>query len=364
MPCARTTWVSLWPIALALVMGAGIIQSQEEKPTGKMEYPLWNGKESVADYAKSLKLEPEVTLDLGDGVKIELVLIPAGNFVMGSPKDEKDRDDNEGPQHEVTLGKPFYMGKFEVTQEQYKKLIKENPSHFKGARNPVENVSWNDAQEFCKKLGQKTGRTVRLPTEAEWEHACRAGSKSRFHPPRDPEKIKPLTDELRRRVADLIPRLTSDEFDVRDKATKDLIVIGKGTLPLLDQVKTENAEVRIRLTRVKTFLLEPDLDKLAWYDENSDGKSHPVGEKEPNAFGLYDMHGNVWEWVEDDWHDDYINAPTNGQAWKDKPNLNYDRVLRGGSWTAYDQHCRSSKRGNGVPDLRFPYIGFRVVYCK
>jgi formylglycine-generating enzyme required for sulfatase activity len=208
-------------LAAALAIAAGSLTGAAgEEPAGGKDDPPWDGKEPVAEYAKRAKLEPEMTLDLGDGVKMDLVLVPAGKFVMGSPKGEKDRDDDEGPRHDVTIRKPFYMGKFEVTQGQYEKLVKENPSYCKGARNPVEMVSWKDAREFCEKLGQKTGRTVRLPSETEWEYACRARSKTPFHPP-----IHPLTDEQRRRVAELIPRLSSDEFAVRDKATRDLIAM-------------------------------------------------------------------------------------------------------------------------------------------
>jgi len=268
---------------LVLVMAAvSLTCPAEETPAGGKDYPLWDGKEAVAEYAKRAGLDPGITLELGDGVKMGLVLIPAGKFVMGSPEDEQDRYKVEGPQHDVTLGKPFYMGKSEVTQEQYEKLIKVNPSHFKGARNPVEQVSWDDAQAFCKKLGEKTGRTVRLPSEAEWEYACRAGSKT------------------------------------------------------------------------------PLLGRVAWYGENSDKKTHPVGEKEPNALGLFDMLGNVWEWVEDDGHGSYANAPADGSAWIGNPRGAL-RVLRGGSWYGHPRYCRSAYRFGLSPETRYDVIGFRVV---
>jgi hypothetical protein len=153
MTRTRAAWTSKGPIVLALAIGMGMgCKHVEERPVVEEAVPLWNGTESVAAYAQRVDLETELTLDLGGGVKMEFVLIPAGTFLMGSPDDEEGRTDPEGPQHEVTIGKPFYMGKFEVPQEQYEKLIKRNPSRFKGARNTVERVSWYDAQAFCKQM--------------------------------------------------------------------------------------------------------------------------------------------------------------------------------------------------------------------
>ena len=231
----------------------------------------------------------ELTLDLGNKVTMKLVSIPSGKFMMGSPASEKDRFDSEGPQHEVTISKAFYMGGYSVTQEQYEQIMGKNPSQFKGAQNPVENVSWDDAVEFCKKLSQKTGKTVRLPTEAEWEYACRAGSKTRFS--------------------------YGDDNDYAN------------------------------------------LGDYAWYDKNSDKKTHPVGQKKPNAWGLYDMHGNVWQWCSD-WYDSYANAKnTDPQG----PASGTSRVLRGGSWYNLPQNCRSARRSWNDPDDRFHNFGFRVV---
>jgi formylglycine-generating enzyme required for sulfatase activity len=175
-----------------------------------------------------------VTLDLGKGVTMKLVLIRPGKFIMGSPDSEEGRKADEGPQHEVAISKSFYMGLTEVTQVQYEAVMGTNPSEFKGPTNPVENVTWDNAVEFCRKLSEKTGKAVRLPTEAEWEYACRAGSKTRY------------------------------SFGDSDSA----------------------------------------LGNYVWYGANSGGKLHPVGQKKPNAYGLYDMHGNVFEWCAD-WYDSY-----------------------------------------------------------
>jgi formylglycine-generating enzyme required for sulfatase activity len=217
--------------------------------------------------------------------EIEMVYVTGGSFLMGSPENEPGRYKDEGPQHRVTV-QDFYIGKYEVTQAQWRAVMGTNPSSFKGDNLPVENVSWNDAKEFCRKLSQMTGKEYRLPTEAEWEYACRA--------------------------------------------------------------KTTGAYAG-------------DLDAMAWYDKNSGSKTHPVGQKQPNAFGLYDMHGNVWEWCEDQWHDSYNGAPTDGRAWTDISATGSDRVFRGGGWGYYAVICRSADRHNGAPGDRGDYVGFRLV---
>ena len=215
--------------------------------------------------------------------QIEMVLIPAGTFMMGSPDDDQFYRSYEGPQHQVSVP-AFYLGKYEVTQAQYQAVMGTNPSSFKGADLPVEQVSWNDAKEFCRRLSQMTGREYRLPSEAEWEYACRAGT-------------------------------TGDYAG--------------------------------------------DLDAMAWYDKNSGSQTHPVGQKQPNGFGLYDMLGNVSEWCEDYYHSSYAGAPTNGSAW-----LSGDssfRVLRGGSWVSGAASLRSAYRNRFVPGDSNYLIGLRVV---
>jgi formylglycine-generating enzyme required for sulfatase activity len=168
-----------------------------------------------------------------------------------------------------------------------------NPSLFtNNPQNPVERVSWNDAQAFCEKLSQITWKTYRLPTEAEWEYACRAGTTTRFY----------------------------FGHDVNQSGN------------------------------------------YAWYKGNSGNKTHPVGQKKPNAWGLYDMSGNVWEWCEDDWHDSYAGAPNDGTAWIDNDNCSQSRkCLRGGSWSDLPSYCRSASRGGLSPDDHFNGIGFRVA---
>jgi formylglycine-generating enzyme required for sulfatase activity len=201
-----------------------------------------------------------------NGVPLEMIFVPGGSFKMGSP--EGVGRDNERPQHDVTVP-GFYIGKFQITQAQWEAVMGKNPSSFKGDPDlPVENVPWNDAKQFCEKLAQMTGNAYRLPSEAEWEYACRAGT-------------------------------TGDYAG--------------------------------------------DLDAMAWYRDNSGSKTHPVGQKQPNAFGLYDMHGNVWEWCEDVLHDSYNEAPTDGSAWLSGGDSTY-RMLRGGSYFGYAGHCRSAYR--------------------
>jgi len=222
----------------------------------------------------------------------ELVRVPGGVFMMGSPPSEEGRYEWEDPVHEVRVPE-FYIGRYPVTNEEYGRFLKDNPSmelpkywaerQFNQPRQPVVGVSWEDAQRYASWAG------LRLASEAEWEYACRAGTRSRFY--------------------------TGDR--------------------------------------------EKDLDQAGWYEKNSGGRTHPVGEKKPNAWGLYDMHGNVWEWVEDDWHDTYKKAPDDGSAWADNPRGS-TRVIRGGSWNVDAHSCRLSTRDGDWPVLRSNRVGFRL----
>ena len=339
-------------------------------------YPLWNGSESVAKYAERVNLPPSKSLELGGGIIMELVLIPSGKYIMGTAEPEavdeavfrkkivvgqvllavnaaallvmlvvvivqaigekrrpqlslkflllvtvtaggcvlsglhwqqsskgleqaqvefqvsKSRFElvsvDEKPAHPVMLTKPFYMGKFPVTQEQYQAVIGANPSTFKGKDNPVDTVSWDDAQVFCKKLTEQTKHAVRLPTEAEWEFACRAGTTTAYY--------------------------SGDA--------------------------------------------ESDLSRVAWYGANSKGITHPVGQKEPNAFGLCDMLGNMWQWCQD-WSagvDYYSKSPTEDP---EGPVQGVGRLLRGGSIGMDYSRCRSARRVWYFP--ADPVGGFRVV---
>ncbi len=226
-------------------------------------------------------------LDLGGGVMMELVRIPAGEFMMGSPKSEEGHDEDEEPQHRVRIGEPFYLGKYQVTQAQWRAVMHDDPSHFQGDDRPVERVSWHQCREFCQKLSEKAGRKIRLPTEAEWEYACRAGTTTPFS--------------------------------------------------CGETISTDQAN----------------------YGEHSDG-TRRVGSFPANGFGLFDMHGNVWEWCEDVWHKNYNGAPTDGSAWVSGGDQTL-RVLRGGSWSGGDQVLRCANRYWGGPDNRSGSSGFRVA---
>jgi formylglycine-generating enzyme required for sulfatase activity len=239
----------------------------------------------------------ELTLDLGGGVAMKLVLIRAGEFMMGSPAGEPQRGSDEGPQHRVRITRAFYMGATEVTQAQYEAVTGTNASIFKGADNPVETVSWNDAAEFCRRLSAKAGMTVRLPTEAEWEYACRAGTTTPFY------------------FGDTIST---------DQANYDgNYVYGAGRKGVYRQRTT------------------------------------PVGSFPPNAWGLYDMHGNVWEWCQD-WYGNSYYASSPMEDPQGPPSAE-NHVLRGGSWYGNPRGCRSAYRYGHGPSDRDSYVGFRVA---
>ena len=238
--------------------------------------------------AQEVKPGKEEVKDLGKGVKLEMVLIPAGKFVMGSPKSEKGRQYNE-TQREVTLTKPFYIGKYEVTQEQYEAVMGENPSTTKGAKLPVTDVSWEDCQRFIKKLNENTKGVFRLPTDAEWEYACRAG--------------------------------TTTAYSFGDSLTKS----------------------------------------GANYGDGPSGNTKAVGSYKPNAFGLYDMHGNVFEWCEDRWGEYSADAVTDPKGPAPGWFTGRYRVLRGGAFNYGGSFARSSDRIGYEPSNRDDYYGFRLA---
>ena len=224
-------------------------------------------------------------------IPMEFVLIPAGSFTMGDPNFEAGKG-NGMPQHTVTISKPFYMGKYEVTQAQWREVMGDNPAHFRGPNNPVENVSWEDAQEFIRLLNTKEGHNrYRLPTEAEWEYAARAG--------------------------------TSTAYSFGDN--------------------------------------QNELAEYGWFKGNAMSMTHPVGEKQPNPWGLYDMYGNVFEWVQDWYGKDFYSASP--AIAPEGPSSGSHRVIRGGGWAMPAEGCRSDSRGSGVPDAsgRIILVGFRLA---
>jgi len=234
--------------------------------------------------------------NLGNDCWLKMVEIPGGTFKMGSPETEPDRRDSESPQHEVTVSS-FFMAEFPVTQAQWREIaslrpvkrwLNPDPSYFKGNLLPVEQVSWHDAIEFCARLRRLTGKNYRLPSEAEWEYACRAGTTTPYY-------------------------------------------FGEN----LDQ-------------------------SLANYESNV-RQTTPLGSYPANAFGLQDLYGNVWEWCDDGWHDNYENAPSNGSSWNENHSQSSLRVLRGGSWNDNPEDCRSANRVRNFADGRNYYIGFRLA---
>jgi formylglycine-generating enzyme required for sulfatase activity len=238
------------------------------------------------------------TEDLGNGVILEMAAIPGGTFMMGSPENEEGRLPDE-PQHQITVP-GFFMGKYPVTQAQYQTIMGTNPSYFKGSNRPVEQVSWNNAVAFCEKLSQRTGKNYRLPSETEWEYACRAGTTTPFH---------------------------FGETITTDLANYD------GNYTYGDEVE---GICRVETTEVGSFGVA-------------------------NNFGLYDMHGSVREWCQDNFHSNYEDAPTDGNAWLDNTSSSYKKLLRGGSWFNIPEDCRSAARDlNDLNDDLYG-IGFRVV---
>ncbi len=223
-----------------------------------------------------------------------LVSIAGGTFSMGSPEGEAGRSDHEGPVHRVVVP-AFHLGQYPVTNREYRVFLEANPDlgppafwtdeQFTRPQQPVVGVTFDEAARYCAWAG------LRLPTEAEWEYACRAGTTTRYH-----------------------------QGDA-----------------------------------------EAELQRVAWYSHVAERRLHEVGEKVPNAFGLYDMHGNVWEWCEDDWHDTYEHAPQDGRAWLDRPRSE-DRVLRGGSWFGnHGDYLRSATRRCGYGALADFNVGFRCA---
>ncbi|MDJ0517902.1 MAG: bifunctional serine/threonine-protein kinase/formylglycine-generating enzyme family protein [Trichodesmium sp. MO_231.B1] len=234
---------------------------------------------------------------LGNGIKLEMVYIPGGSFLIGSAKNEARRTDKESFQYQVTL-QPFCMSKYPITQDQYLVIMGENPSYFKGGNRPVERVTWHNATEFCQRLSEKTRKIYRLPSQSQWEYACRAGTTTPFY---------------------FGETITSELANYNGNYTYGNAPQGK-------------------------------------YREHTTD----VGSFPPNAFGLYDMHGNVDEWCQDIWHNSYEGVPTDGSAWESGGNSEL-RVLCGGSWNDYPWWCRSADRDWDNTNICINNVGFRVI---
>ncbi|MET0114763.1 MAG: SUMF1/EgtB/PvdO family nonheme iron enzyme, partial [Limnospira maxima] len=301
----------------------------QKPPTQKFEFDIVTVNSKGQEINRSRGQAECIIEDLGNGVTLEMVKIPGGTFKMGAPSGEAGSSLNkERPQHQVTI-KPFLMGKYPVTQAQWRQVasfpklqrdLSLDPSYFKGLNLPVEKVFWYDVMEWCDRLSKRIGKPYRLPSEAEWEYAARAGTTSPFH--------------------------------VGDTLTTDLANYDGN----------------------HTYSSGP---KGAYREQTT-----PVGQfQHANAFGLYDIHGNVWEWCADPWHDSYNGAPSDGRVWDVGNDNRYQlriainssriainslgkterRVLRGGSWYDYPDNCRCAYRLSLVPDLLNNYNGFRVA---
>jgi formylglycine-generating enzyme required for sulfatase activity len=238
-----------------------------------------------------------ITLNLPNDVTMDLVGIPGGKFLMGSPENESERGNDESPQHWVNI-RPFLLGKYLVTQAQWQAVMKNNPARFIHPNKPVEKVSWFDCLEFCQRLSDLVGRKLQLPTESEWEYACRGKTNTPFH---------------------FGKTITTDLANYNGEYAYEIDIKGN--------YRHETTE---------------------------------VGSFSPNSFGLYDLHGNVAEWCFDSWHDNYDRAPIDGSPWisdREKDN----RILRGGSWLHLPGCCRSSHRLSAAPNSKSDAFGFRIA---
>jgi formylglycine-generating enzyme required for sulfatase activity len=257
---------------------------------------------------EELKKQESTPKTYTNSIGMEFTLIPAGEFMMGSEeyKDEK-------PGNRVKISKPFYLGTYPLTQKEWESVMGNNPSRFKGDNLPVEQVSWDDVQVFIEKLNQKEGgNKYRLPSEAEWEYAARAGTTMRFSFGDDGSKLGDYAWYCENSGSR--PPKKGDYFGY---------------------------------------------DKDDWFGNKWNGKTHEVGTKEYNPWGLYDMHGNVWEWVQDKWHGDYSGAPADGRSWESGDGS--CRVIRGGSWGCGAMRCQSANRNGYAPGSRYYSLGFRLL---
>ncbi|MBI5724058.1 MAG: formylglycine-generating enzyme family protein [Planctomycetes bacterium] len=327
--------VKLTSIAFVLV-AAVVVLAQDATSTPPA--PAAPATPATAPAAVDAPAPKDIALDLGNGIGMRAVFIPAGTFAMGSPSRELVRDSDE-IQHDVKLSKSYYIGAYPVTKGQFAQFVKDsghktkaeedgfattwngdmwvktpgatwkNPGFDQGDDHPVVCVSWNDATEFCAWLSKKSGKTVRLPTEAQWENACRAGTRTAYY--------------------------FGDETDD-----------GKGYMNGLDNTAKQKFNVWATFPWEDGFLY-----------------TSPVGKFKPNNWGLYDMHGNVWQWCSD-WDADYPAGGEGQQASVTDPSGPVSgelRVFRGGSWISDPRACRSASRGRNLPNAKGGCIGFRVA---
>ncbi|GCL46444.1 SUMF1/EgtB/PvdO family nonheme iron enzyme [Microcystis aeruginosa] len=292
-----------------------IVPEEPKQPLSVFNFEIVGVNAKGEQIKKESKQSQYFSEDLGNGITLEMVAIPGGTFLMGTEDEEIERlvkkfnwdgFRSERPQHRVTVSS-FYMGRYPITQAQWKAIaatakididLETNPSNFKGDELPVESVNWYQATEFCKRLSRETKREYRLPSEAEWEYACRAGTTTPFY---------------------FGETITGELANYRSSET------------YADEYKGEYRQ-----------------------------QTTPVGQFPPNAFGLYDMHGNVWEWCADTWHDNYDGAPRDGSAWIENGDDNRSPP-RGGSWYDSPNNCRSAFRGKLYRRVSGSNSGFRVV---
>ncbi len=250
--------------------------------------------------------------------------LPPGQFWMGSPHDEPGRDDNEGPRHQVTLTDGFWLFDTPCTQALWEAVMGENPSRFKGDDRPVDNVSWHDAQDFLTRINARIpGLDLTLPSEAQWEYACRAGTETAIY-------------------------------------AGALDILGENSAPALDPIAWYGGNSGV------DFDLDDGHDSSSWPEKqypHVKAGTRPVKRKRANPWGLYDMLGNVWEWTQDPWHENYQGAPTDGSAWL-SGDADADRVLRGGSWNDVARFVRAAFRLASLPDDRDGSAGFRCARVR
>ena len=264
-----------------------------------------------------------IAFTLGE-VTQRLRWIPPGRFLMGSPADESGRWEGEGPQHRVTIRQGYWLFDTPCTQALWETVMGRNPSRFMDPNRPVEQVSWDEVQEFIERINDRiSGLELVLPSEAQWEHACRAGTETALY-------------------------------------TGAIEILGDANAPALDLIAwyggNSGVDFELKNGQERSWLNDMQ------FPEGRAG-THPAKRKQPNPWGLYDMLGNVWEWVQDPWHENYAAAPDDGSVW-DRDETGAVRVIRGGSWDNGARNCRSACRGRSDPDKWDVNLGFRPAQVQ